>query len=161
MKINKLLLLSAITTIIFGCSQMQMSNDMQSAILGDINMGLSKQSVFDIPTPVVSNYQDLNAGKNERIPIAYSTLSPQVGHTLDEYLPISLDENEFIDCLDRRKLLKRTWREGEKLPMPDSHYGSFNSQGGIEDVAGVRYNCTQCFLLMSDAQPLVENTFFK
>lgn len=152
MKLKTLLLMSGIPAIILGCSQMQLS---------DNEMGLSKLSVFDTPTPSVSNYSDLKAGKNERLPIAYSTLPPQVGHTMDEYLPITLEENECIDCHDRRKLLKREWRVGKKLPMPDNHYGSFKSQGGVEDVAGARYNCTQCHVQMSDAQPLVENTFFK
>lgn len=161
MKINKLLLLSGITAIIFGCSQMQMSNNNESEVLDDINMGLSKESVFDVPTPVVSNYSKLKAGKNERLPIAYSTLPPQIGHAIDEYLPITIEDNECIDCHDRRKLLKYKWRVGKKLPMPDSHYGSFNKQGGAEDVAGARYNCTQCHVVLSDAPPLVENTFFK
>ncbi|MDJ0882216.1 MAG: nitrate reductase cytochrome c-type subunit [Gammaproteobacteria bacterium] len=125
----------------------------------DLNMGLSKASVFDTPTPEVAEYSKSEAGKNERLPIAYSTLPPQIGHTVEEYLPITREENECADCHDRRKLLKREWRVGKKLPMPDNHYGSFNKQGGVEEIAGARYNCTQCHVPLSNAQPLVENTF--
>ena len=161
MKINKLLLLSGLSAIIFGCSQMQMSNDTESAILDDINMGLSKESVFDTPTPSAANFSNIEPGELDRLPIAYSTLPPQIGHAIDEYMPITLEENECIDCHDRRKHLKREWRVGKKLPMPDNHYGSFAKQGGVEDVAGARYNCTQCHIVLSDAPPLVENTFFR
>ncbi len=161
MKTNKLLLLSGLAAIILGCSQMQMSNASESSIIDDINMGLSKESVFDVPTPEVNNYSELKAGKNERLPIAYSTLPPQIGHSIAEYMPITIEENECIDCHDRRKYLDREWEVGTKLPMPDSHYGSFNKQGGVEDVAGARYNCTQCHVVLSDAPPLVENTFRK
>lgn len=161
MKINKLLLLSGLSAIIFGCSQMQMSNDTESAVLDDINMGLSKESVFDIPTPPVANFATTEPGELDRLPLAYSTLPPQIGHAIDEYMPITMEENECIDCHDRRKLLKREWKIGKKLPMPDTHYGSFAKQGGSEDVAGSRYNCTQCHVVLSDAQPLVENLFFK
>jgi cytochrome c-type protein NapB len=130
--------------------------------LDELNMGLSKGSVFETPTPSASHYADIETGKSKRSSVAYSTLPPQVTHTFAEYLPITLDENECLDCHDRRKYLNRKdwqWKVGRKLPMPDDHYGSFEKQGGSEDVAGARYNCTQCHVQMSDAVPLVENTF--
>lgn len=131
-------------------------------VIDDLNLGLSKTSVFDVPTPQLSSYEAKKAGKNERLPIAYSTLPPQVGHTVEEYLPITLEENECADCHDRRKYLDKkdwSWKVGRKLPMPDSHYGSFKKPGGAEEVSGARYNCTLCHVQMSDAKPLVENTF--
>jgi len=125
-------------------------------------MGLSKESVFDTPTPTVSNFSDIETGESERTPNAYSTLPPQVAHTLAEYMPITLEENECLDCHDQRKYLDRAgweWKVGRKIPMPDNHYGSFNKQGGVENVAGARYNCTQCHVQLSDAKPLVGNYF--
>lgn len=142
-------------TLISSCATTDSSID-------DATMGLSKISVFDTPTPMVPNIEEVETGESERMPIAYSTLPPQVKHTFDEYLPITLDENECIDCHDRRKYLERKgwdWKVGRKLPMPDDHYGSFNKQGGSEDVAGSRYICTQCHVQQSDATPLVDNTF--
>ncbi|MCP4074874.1 MAG: hypothetical protein GY744_01640 [Gammaproteobacteria bacterium] len=162
MKINKILLLSGLAAIIFGCSQKQITNDyVDPAIMNDINMGLSQLSVFDIPTPPVAKFGTTEPGELDRLPLAYSTLPPQIGHAIEEYMPITMEDNECIDCHDRRKHLKREWRVGKKLPMPDNHYGSFTSQGGVEDVAGARYNCTQCHVVLSDAPPLVENLFFK
>ena len=71
-------------------------------------------------------------------------------------MPAAGQEEDFHDELFR---LGRTWQKGKKLPMLDNHYGSFAKQGGVEDVAGARYNCMQCHVPMSDASPLVENRF--
>jgi cytochrome c-type protein NapB len=135
------------------------SHVLADSVIDDLNMGLSKGSVFETPTPEVATYDDKKAGKNERLPISYSTLPPQISHAIADYLPITREDNGCLDCHDRRKLLNREWSLGKKLPMPDSHYGSFNKQGGVENVAGARYNCTQCHVPLSNAQPLVENTF--
>ncbi len=132
------------------------------AVVSDAEIGLSKASVFDTPTPELNVYSAIEPGELDRLPRAYTKLPPQEGHTVDEYLPITMDENECLDCHDRRKYLEREgwqWQVGRKLPMPDDHYGSFKQQGGAEDVAGSRYNCTQCHVPMSDAKPLVINTF--
>jgi cytochrome c-type protein NapB len=132
--------------------------------VNDAEIGLSKESVFDIPTPEINVYSSIEPGELERLPRAYTTLPPQVGHSFDEYLPITLEENACLDCHDRRKYLKRegwNWQVGRKLPMPDDHYGSFSQQGGSEAVAGSRYNCNQCHVPLSDAKPLVPSTFEK
>lgn len=140
------------------------SNLHADSAIDQLNMGLSQGGVFDAPTPTVSKFNNIEPGELDRMPKAYSTLPPQVGHTLTEYLPITLEDNECLDCHDRRKYLNRkgwSWKVGRKLPMPDDHYGTFNKQGGAEDVAGARYNCTQCHVAQTNAQPLVENTFKK
>ena len=74
--------------------------------VSDSEIGLSG-NVFDIPTPETSVYSSIEPGELDRLPRAYSTLPPQVGHTVDEYLPITLEENECLDCHDRRKYLDR------------------------------------------------------
>lgn len=130
-----------------------------ASAIDDLNMGLSKTSVFDDPTPEVVAYPTVEPGESDRLPKAYHTLPPQITHLIDEYLPITIEDNECMDCHDKRKMLGRTWEKGKKLPMPDDHYGSFQKQGGTEDVAGARFNCMQCHVPMSDAKPLVENTF--
>lgn len=131
-----------------------------ASAIDDLNMGLSKTSVFDVPTPSTSAYPTIKPKKSESLlPRAYESLPPQITHLVDEYLPITMEENECLDCHDRRKLIGKTWKKGKNLPMPDSHYGRFGNQGGTEDVSGSRYNCGQCHVPMSDAKPLVENTF--
>lgn len=151
MKLRYMILAAVLAT--FGTSLLFAS------AIDDLNMGLSKESVFDVPTPGNANFPDAKPGKSDRLDKAYSTLPPQMQHRVEEYLPITLEENECLDCHDRRKLLEREWRKGKKLPMPDDHYGTFAKKGGVEDVSGSRYNCMQCHVPTSDAKPLVENVF--
>ena len=156
----KTLIVSVITGIL--CISYFVSGMAIDAVVDDHEIGLSKESVFAVPTPDVNVYSQIEPGELDRLPRAYNTLPPQVGHTLSEYLPITIEENECLDCHDRRKYLEREgwkWQVGRKLPMPDDHYGTFNRQGGAEEVAGSRYICTQCHVPLSDAKPLVENTF--
>lgn len=161
MKMKQYLLVGGFSLIIFGCSQLPMEKAQADSmtVVDPNSLGLSKGSVFDAPTPKPVSYSDSKPKTTKRLPKAYSTLPPQVGHSFKEYLPITLEDNECLDCHDKRKLLKRKWKQGKKLPMPDDHYGSFEKKGGVEDVAGARYNCTQCHVPQSDAPPLVENVF--
>jgi len=159
MNIKKLLILSSVILFGFGQVAMQSAQASSANVVDDASLGLSKGSVFDTPTPHPVTYSTSNPKKTKRLPKAYSTLPPQVGHTFKEYLPITAEDNQCMDCHDKRKLLKRKWRQGKKLPMPDDHYGTFEKKGGAEDVAGARYNCTQCHVPQSNAQPLVDNTF--
>jgi len=158
-----LLLIGAIATIMTGISCTTAETSSESLAIDELNMGLSKSSVFEDPTPVAPIYPSVKGGKSDLLSRAYSTIPPQVPHSVEMYLPISLveEENDCLDCHDRRKLLGKTWVKGKKLPMPDNHYGSFGKEGGMDDVAGARYNCTQCHVAMSDAQPLVGNTFIE
>jgi cytochrome c-type protein NapB len=151
MKLGNIILMAVLTAF--------SSSMLFASAIDDLNMGLSKESVFEVPTPSNANFPDYKPGKSDRLDKAYSTLPPQMLHRVEEYLPITLEENECLDCHDRRKLLEREWRKGKKLPMPDDHYGTFAKKGGTEDVSGSRYNCMQCHVPTSDAKPLVDNTF--
>jgi cytochrome c-type protein NapB len=42
-----------------------------------------------------------------------------------------------------------------KSPMPKEHYASSE----MDELAGARFNCTQCHVPQSNAAPLVESTF--
>lgn len=130
-----------------------------ASALDELNMGLSKTSVFDDPTPPVAHYSDIKPGKSDRNPTSYHTAPPQITHRVEEYLPITAEENQCTDCHDKRKQIGKEWKKGKKVPMPDNHYGTFNKPGGVEDVAGARYNCTLCHAQQSDAPPLVGSTF--
>jgi len=137
------------------------------AVIGSANLAASEAldelnsgpSVFDVPTPTAPSFPTAKPGKVDRLVKAYSTAPPQINHRTAEYLPITMEDNGCLDCHDRRKLLSKTWRKGKKLPMPDSHYGSFDKPGNAEDVAGARYNCMQCHVAQSDAPLVVESSF--
>lgn len=124
-----------------------------------LNMGLSKTSVFDTPTPEPFNYSDTKAGKSKVLPRAYPGMPPQIPHKIDTYLPITAEDNLCLDCHDKPNLIGK--ENTGKSPMSRAHYvdlrGSDDEMKG--EVVGARFNCTQCHVPQSGAPALVDNTF--
>lgn len=128
--------------------------------IDQLNIGIGEDNVFSDATPTAFTYPDIKAGKSEMIPLAYSTVPPLISHTVEEYLPITTEENECTDCHDRQnKIGKIEHKTGKRIPMPENHYGGFKGEGDKEEVSGSRYHCTQCHVPQSGAKPLVENTY--
>lgn len=127
--------------------------------IDELDMGLSKTSVFDTPTPAAYDYSDTKPGKNEWLPRAWDGIPPQIPHKTGEFLPIVAADNQCMDCHDtpkyigKPKNMDRTVKN--KSPMSRDHYTSDK----LDTVAGARFNCTQCHVPMSNATPLVESTF--
>jgi cytochrome c-type protein NapB len=127
--------------------------------IDELNMGLSKTSVFDTPTPAAYGYSDTKPGKNEWLPRAWEGAPPQIPHGIEMYLPIVAADNQCMDCHDtpkyigKPKNMDRTVKN--KSPMSRTHYNSDK----LDTIAGARFNCTQCHVPQSNATPLVESTF--
>jgi cytochrome c-type protein NapB len=125
----------------------------------ELNMGLSKTSVFDTPTPTSYEYSNAKPGKNEWLPRAWEGAPPQIPHRVEMYLPVVAADNQCLDCHDtpkyigKPKNMDRTVKN--KSPMSADHYTS----DALDTVAGARFNCTQCHVPQSNAAPLVDNTY--
>ena len=127
--------------------------------IDELNMGLSKSSVFDTPTPSPAAYSDAKPGRNEWLPRAWDGIPPQIPHRTDMYLPVVAADNQCLDCHDVPKYIdkpRNTDRSKKsKSPMSRDHY----TDETLETVAGARFTCTQCHVPQSNATPLVESTF--
>ena len=127
--------------------------------IDELNMGLSKTSVFDTPTPDTYAYSDAKPGWNDPLPRAWENAPPQIPHGVDEFLPVVAADNQCLDChdvpkyLDQPKNMDRSVKS--KSPMSRDHYATAE----LEDVDGARFNCTQCHVPQSNAAPLVESTY--
>lgn len=127
--------------------------------IDELNMGLSKASVFDTPTPNPYSYSESRPGYNDPLPRAWEDAPPQIPHAVDNYLPVVAADNQCLDChdvpryIDKPKNMDRTVKS--KSPMSRDHYTS----NDLDEVAGARFNCTQCHVPQSNAQPLVGNTY--
>lgn len=130
--------------------------------IDQLNIGIGQDNVFSEATPSPFSYPDTKAGKSKLISKAYSTLPPQIPHTVKEYLPITAEDNGCTDCHDKKDKIGKTKHiSGKKIPMPENHYGGFNGKGDKDEISGSRYNCTQCHVPQSGAKPLIENTYSK
>lgn len=127
--------------------------------IDEMNMGLSKTTVFDTPTPESFRYPDTKPKKSKALPRAWQGIPPQISHLVDEYLPITVEDNQCLECHEIPKYIGK--KKKGKSPMPRDHYVDLRSSSDemSQEVVGARFVCTQCHVPMSDAKPLVENTF--
>ncbi len=122
----------------------------------DTEIGLSKASVFDTPSPeaVVENTREL--GESELIPRAHTEAPPVIPHGVTDLLPIRRDENMCVDC---HMTDEKT--EGGPTPIPASHYIDLRNAPTEqrEIIAGARFVCVTCHMERTEAAPLVTNRF--
>jgi len=158
MKTLKILATLGLMAVTFACTSAADKSSTDKAI-DELNMGLSKTSVFDTPTPNVYTYSDAKPGYNDRIAKAWDELPPLIPHRVDEFLPVVLEDNQCLDCHDVPKYIGKPFNmdrtKKSKSPMSKGHYVSAK----LEDVSGARFNCMQCHVPVSNAKPLVENTY--
>ena len=123
----------------------------------DSQLGLSKTSVFDTPTPGAFSYTSLDPEDVDNLPRAFPGAPPQIPHEIETMLPIAGDENQCLECHDKPRQIGKNIKD--KAPMPESHYAAQGEKWRDWKMAGSRYNCTQCHTLQADVKPLVDNTF--
>lgn len=80
---------------------------------------------------------------------------PMVPHTVEQYLPMSLEENACLECHITDEL------RGQKVPkISTSHYSALlKGRDGKPVVAMDRYQCDSCHVPQVDAVPLVDSKF--
>ncbi len=127
------------------------------------SMGLSKTSVFNVPTPHVYHYNGAAPGTNTLLPRAYLNAPPQVPHLVADFLPITTDSNMCIACHAQPDQWGKKRAAGTPTPIPPTHYTDLrHARDKVTDhLIGGRYNCNQCHVPQSNAPQLVENTFSK
>lgn len=124
-------------------------------------MGLSKESVFAVPTPKVYHYGAAQPGEGKLLPRAYLGAPPQISHDIEAFLPITAQSNLCIPCHDQPGEWGKKVAAGAATPMPQSHYTDLRNQPGkvAEQLDNARFNCVQCHVAQTDAPALVGNTF--
>lgn len=125
------------------------------------DMGLSKGSVFDTPTPKVYHYDNAQPGESKVLPRAYLGAPPQISHDISDFMPITAQSNMCISCHNQPAQWGKKPEQHAPTPIPPSHFTDQRKAPGkvTENLVGARYNCNVCHVPQTDAPPLVENTF--
>jgi cytochrome c-type protein NapB len=87
---------------------------------------------------------------------AYVGSPPVVPHGVDDFTPITRDDNACLGChLVDEKV------EGEATPIPATHFEDLRNAPGVrgDDLAGARWACLACHVAPTDAAPIVRNEF--
>ena len=80
---------------------------------------------------------------------------------MEEFLPITIGDNQCLECHDAQDAIGTEIAAGDPTPMPVSHYTDLRKDlAPVSDtVMGTRYTCVQCHAPQADAPPLVANTY--
>jgi len=106
--------------------------------------------------PSAKQFPDKSPGGEQvLIPRTFTGQPPLVPHTIAKYEPITVEENDCLDCHISDEL------NGRKMPrMGDSHFVKLDKSGNGKSVVNMaRYECTTCHVQQVDAKPLIENEF--
>jgi nitrate reductase (cytochrome), electron transfer subunit len=127
----------------------------QTGPVADNEIGLSKTSVFEDPSPSVFDYPKTEPSAATALPRAWDSAPPQIPHKVDAYVPITTNKNMCVACHDKPGLIgKKT--KGIPTAMPESHYDTV--EGKLVRNNG-RHICTQCHAPQASVADLVGNTF--
>ncbi len=123
-------------------------------------MGLSKQSVFDVPTPEAFHYHGVMPGGDPVYNRAYPGAPPQIPHSIELLTPVKAALNYCLSCHGNSAELSQPLK-GKPTPIPVSHYTDLRHKPGAatKQLVGARYVCTQCHVPQADVAPLVKNKF--
>jgi cytochrome c-type protein NapB len=126
----------------------------------DSDIGLSKTSVFSTPDPEVFVYDDTRARYSKAMDRAFPGAPPQVPHEVASMLPITLEDNQCLECHDRPDMIGAETVSGGN-PMDEKHYSQAGAEGSEDgwQLSGMRYTCNQCHVPQAGVAPLVENSF--
>lgn len=130
--------------------------------VSDSDIGLRKHSLDDEKKLQIQNfnYSTKEAGESERFERAYLNAPPQIPHIVEDFLPITSDNNMCVSCHDLvANAGAETLEAGSPTPMPKSHYYDFRENKQLEELSQARFNCVQCHTPQAELKPLVENTF--
>jgi len=127
-----------------------------STPIADTELGLSKGSVFDVPTPPAVKANERTPGEGPLVPRPYVIAPPQIPHAAADFLPITLTQNACLDCH-----AVKDKKPGEPTPIPPSHYTDYRrTPDRVGDkLAGARYVCVSCHAARTDAPSLMGNRF--
>lgn len=148
---KKLILTSAVLSIALAAS-IGYSEGNQG--ISDSDLGLSKTSVLDSPAPPEFQYRENQPFSGQVLPRAYPGAPPQIPHDIQNFLPITRDNNVCLGCHQQPdKVGQRV--KGQPTPIPASHYADLKAN----QLNMGRYTCVQCHTPQATTKPLVDNTF--
>ncbi|MEW6293721.1 MAG: nitrate reductase cytochrome c-type subunit [Pseudomonadota bacterium] len=80
---------------------------------------------------------------------------PMVPHTIDQYVPLTIEENACLECHITDEL------RGQKVPkLGESHLSkTIKKKDGSPAVEMSRFQCDSCHVPQVDAKPLVDSKF--
>ncbi len=123
--------------------------------VADNEIGLSKTSVFEDPSPSVFEYPKTEPSAATALPRSWADAPPQIPHKTEQFMPITTNKNMCIVCHDKPGMMGKKVK-GIATAMPESHYNKVDARW---ERSNARFNCTLCHAPQANVNDLVGNTF--
>lgn len=129
----------------------------QAKPVPDRDLGLSRTSVFEVPSPPLFKVEDSAPGDKALPKRINRDYPPVIPHGTGDFLPITRASNLCMDC----HAVAGPKKKGEATPVPASHYINYrlDPKAQAKQVAGARYVCISCHVERTDAPPLVGSRY--
>ncbi|HEX05467.1 MAG TPA: nitrate reductase [Bacteroidetes bacterium] len=130
--------------------------DCKNCQIGDDELGIRKGTLMNEELVVPASSDALpEAGESETITRAFENSPPNIPHSIADFLPITLDDNSCIDCHHPDAAA-----DFGATSVPASHLYDIRSGEQTDgELNGANYNCVMCHTPMTDAVPVIENSF--
>ena len=171
MKLGKLTLgiVTAATLLVVGCTA--------TKTVSEESLGLRKTTIYSEKDTTADKvmYGTDAPGTSKKIKRAYQDAPPMIPHDVEGMLPITIDNNQCTTCHE-----PAVAESMGATPIPKSHFMDFRpkhkfdgkeftksidnmknevSVKPIEQLAGARFNCSQCHAPQTTGKLAVENDF--
>ena len=164
--------------LITGCStQKNVNATMSDEIVTEASLGLRTTTIYAENTTVAdkTEYVKDAPGTSTMFDRAFQDAPPMIPHSVDGFLPITIDNNACVGCHDPMVAPSM-----EATAIPKSHFIDFRPKHNfdgkmftksidnmknetsvkpIAQLAGARFNCTQCHAPQSNGNLAVASTF--
>ncbi|MEF9997409.1 MAG: nitrate reductase cytochrome c-type subunit [Burkholderiaceae bacterium] len=117
----------------------------------DSDLGLSKGSVFDTPTPPIFDYE----GGPPIVRNPASQAPPLIPHPISGYVPITPASNMCLACHERPADAGKPAAAGEAQAIPLNHYVKSGKELKLNRAM---YDCQICHAPAANVKPLVGNS---
>ena len=124
------------------------------ATVADDDLSYRNEPLIDDSGVPAVNYAAEDPGDSELVDRAFENAPPIIPHTVEDLLPITIDENQCTDCH-----LPEAAADVGATAVPASHLYDIRRDKQLSGLNPANYNCTLCHAPQAQADPLVENTF--
>ncbi len=145
-----IVLLLAISLLVFGCKT---EGETTGPVTAEELSYRSDPLLADSGVPATS-YFSSEPGESEKFTRSFENAPPMIPHSLEDLLPIAIDENSCLDCH-----LPDVAEDAGATAVPASHFYDIRQDKQLDELAGANFNCTLCHAPQVDSPALVENEF--
>jgi len=130
------------------------ADDLALTEVADTELSYRNEPLMDPSITPADVFDSADAGDSKLLVRSFENAPPLIPHSTDDWLPITLAENQCLDC----HLPENAEDEGA-TPTPASHLYDIRRGKQLSTLNPANYSCTQCHADQADVDILIENTF--